>query len=49
MHRDGQNSKCLLVVLDRADCFFLTSAKIVTKQQKTGEHVENQKFYLGSD
>ena len=22
---------------------------IVTKQQKTGEHVENQKFYLVSD
>ena len=37
------------ISLHRIALFLLTSAKIVNKQQKTGEHVENQKLYLVSD
>ena len=39
---------CALAI-DWVDWVFLTSAKIVNKQQKTGEHVENQNFNLVSD
>ena len=38
----------LTLLFAKLESVILCAAKIVTKQQKTGKHVENQKFYLVS-